>query len=69
MMAVTIGRRRDHDLRQCHGGHRAPRMPGQQDLRPQQRHDREDREAGTQAPVAVSVHGEPETTPVDEQFP
>lgn len=65
MVAVTIGGRRDRDLRQRHRGQRAPRMTGQQDLRPQQRHDREDREAGTQAPT-VSIHVVPETTLLDE---
>lgn len=65
MVAIRISRCRGRDLRQCHGGHRAPWVTGQQDLRPQQRHDRQDRESGTQTPAAVSVHGEPETTPLD----
>ena len=43
-------------------------MTSPQDLRPQQRDDREDRKLGTQAPAAVSVHGGPETTPLDESF-
>ena len=43
-------------------------MASQQDLRPQQRDDREDRELGTQAPAAISVHGVSENTLLDGLF-
>ena len=66
MVAVKVSHCRSRDLRQCHGCHRAPRMTSQQGMRPQQRDDREDRKLGTQAPAAVSVHGEPENTRLDE---
>lgn len=64
-MAAVFHRRRCVGLRECHDRHRSCRMAGQYELRPQQRHDREDREAGTQAPVAGSIHGELETTPLE----
>ena len=43
-------------------------MTSQQDMRPQQRDDREDRKLGTQTPSAVSVHGAVENTPLGGLF-
>ena len=43
-------------------------MTSQQDMRPQQRDDREDRKLGTQTPSAVSVHGAVENTLLDGLF-
>ena len=43
-------------------------MTSQQDMRPQQRDDREDRKLGTQTPATVSVHGALEDTLLDGLF-